>query len=87
MSKMKFSLLDFGELTADQGWFLEASGTWTLSGGYPTKEVRHLQMLGAAIDHPKHGLILYEVGPVATLEGNVASTCAAGICSDEVWKR
>lgn len=66
MSKMKLSLLDFGELTADQGWFLEASGAWTLGGGYPTKEVRHLKMLGAAIEHPKHGLILYEVGPVTT---------------------
>lgn len=66
MGKMKLSLLDFGELTADPGWFLEANGAWTFSGGFPSKEVRHLQMVGAAIEHPKHGLILYEVGPVAT---------------------
>ena len=62
---MKLSLLDFGELTADPGWFFEARGAWTLSSGFPVKEVRHLQMLGAAIEHPKHGLILYEVGPAA----------------------
>jgi len=60
---MKLSLLDFGELTADPGWFCEGQGAWTFSNGFPVKKPRHLKMIGAAIEHPKHGLILYEVGP------------------------
>ena len=60
---MKLHLMDFGELTMDQGWFLEGAGTSTLSNPNPENVGRKAKMMGILIEHPKHGLILYEVGP------------------------
>lgn len=63
MSQTKLWLLDLGELTADQGWFIEGAGTSTNSNPGPDTVRRRLKLIGALIEHPKHGLILYEVGP------------------------
>lgn len=60
---MKLSLLDLGEITSDPGWFFEGAGAWMHSHGQPSKDTRRLKMIGAVIEHPKHGVILYEVGP------------------------
>ncbi|HID86059.1 MAG TPA: N-acyl homoserine lactonase family protein [Anaerolineae bacterium] len=60
---MRLHLMDFGELTADQGWFVEGAGTSTLSNPTPETVRRKLKMMGVLIEHPEHGVILYEVGP------------------------
>ena len=63
---MKLRLMDFGALTADEGWVFEAGGVSTLSNNDPKSLRRDYHMSGALIEHPKHGLILYEVGPAPT---------------------
>ncbi len=60
---MKMRLLDFGTLTADEGWVIEGSGVATRSEPKPISNRRNYQMIGALIEHPKNGLILYETGP------------------------
>jgi glyoxylase-like metal-dependent hydrolase (beta-lactamase superfamily II) len=60
---MKIRLLDFGALTADLGWTIEAAGVSTHSDPSPETLRRNFQLLGALIEHPKHGVILYEIGP------------------------
>lgn len=65
---MKLRLLDFGGLTADQGWFIEGAGTSTLSQTAPETVRRNLKMMGVLIEHPKNGIILYEVGPAPNYE-------------------
>ena len=62
---MKLRLLDYGALTADLGWTIEAAGVSTHSNPSCENVRRDFQMLGALIEHPKHGVILYEVGPAA----------------------
>lgn len=59
---MKLQLLDFGSLTADDGFVLEGAGVSTQSAPEPGAVRREFQMIGALIEHPKHGVILYEVG-------------------------
>lgn len=63
MSGTKLWLLDLGELTVDQGWFIEGAGTSTHADPQPEIVRRRLKLIGALIEHPKEGLILYEVGP------------------------
>ena len=60
---MKLRLMDFGALTADEGWVFEAGGVSTHSDTNPNAPRRDFHMAGAMIEHPKHGLILYEIGP------------------------
>ena len=60
---MKLRLLDYGALTADEGWVFEASGVAMKSNPAPPSQRRDFQMIGALIEHPKSGLILYEAGP------------------------
>lgn len=60
---MKVRLTDFGELTADQGWFFEGAGAATESAQSPQAFRKNLRMIGAIIEHPKEGVILYETGP------------------------
>jgi glyoxylase-like metal-dependent hydrolase (beta-lactamase superfamily II) len=60
---MKLRLMDFGTLQADDGWVIEAAGVSTHSAPAPQAQRRDFQMIGAMIEHPKHGLILYEAGP------------------------
>ena len=61
----KLWLLDLGELSADAGWFMAGANTSTLSEQNPRSERRRLKMISALIEHPKHGLLLYEVGGAA----------------------
>jgi glyoxylase-like metal-dependent hydrolase (beta-lactamase superfamily II) len=42
--------------------FFQGGGTSTASNPNPQSEKRTLKMISALIQHPKHGLILYEVG-------------------------
>lgn len=65
---MKLSLLDFGEITSDPGWFFEGGGAWTRGHGYTNPNPVTLKMLGAVIEHPKEGILIYEVGPCADRE-------------------
>ena len=65
---MKLHLMDFGELTADQGWFIEAAGVATQSNPTPEAMRRKLKMIGALIEHPKAGVILYEIGPAPNFQ-------------------
>ncbi|WP_299979803.1 N-acyl homoserine lactonase family protein [Desulfobacula sp.] len=62
---MKLRLLDYGTLTADEGWVIEAAGVATKSNPEPKSKRRAYQMIGALIEHPKKGLILYEAGPAS----------------------
>jgi glyoxylase-like metal-dependent hydrolase (beta-lactamase superfamily II) len=63
---MKLRLVDYGSLTADDGWVIEAAGVSTHSSPAPGSLRRDFQMIGAMIEHPKNGLILYEAGPAPT---------------------
>ncbi|RLG60364.1 hypothetical protein DRN87_04295 [Candidatus Geothermarchaeota archaeon] len=55
---MKLYLLDFGRLGIPLAWIFEARGL----------EKQTSAMIGALIEHPKDGIILYEVGPAADYE-------------------
>jgi glyoxylase-like metal-dependent hydrolase (beta-lactamase superfamily II) len=50
---MKLYVLDFGRLGIPKGWFFKAQ----------PMEIKPSAMIGYLIEHPKDGLILYEVGP------------------------
>ncbi len=65
---MKLRLLDYGALTADLGWVIEATGVSTHSAPAPESPRREFQMVGALIEHPKHGVIIYEAGPAPNWE-------------------
>jgi len=60
----KLWLLHLGDLEADMGWVVRGGNTSTLSGaGKATvNERRELAMISVLIEHPKEGLILYELG-------------------------
>lgn len=60
----KLWLLHLGDLEADLGWMVRGGNSTGLSSaGLPMMhERRTLAMLSVLIDHPKMGLILYEVG-------------------------
>jgi glyoxylase-like metal-dependent hydrolase (beta-lactamase superfamily II) len=60
---MKLRLMDYGTLTADLGWVIEAAGVSTHSQSKVESPRREFQLLGALIEHPRNGVILYEVGP------------------------
>jgi glyoxylase-like metal-dependent hydrolase (beta-lactamase superfamily II) len=60
--KLRMRLIDLGELTADHGWFFEGAGAWSQSNQEPKPTTRRLRMYGVLLEHPKGGLILYEVG-------------------------
>jgi glyoxylase-like metal-dependent hydrolase (beta-lactamase superfamily II) len=55
-------LLHLGDLEADDGWFMRAANTSTLSNPSPTNKRRRLIMLSVLIEHPTEGLILFETG-------------------------
>ena len=61
---MKLRFLDFGEITADDGWAFEAAGVSVISNTNPDSLRRPYHMMGVLIEHPKEGPILYDVGPV-----------------------
>ena len=60
---MKMYLLDFGELSFEPGFFLEMGSCATLDNPSPPHSLIRAAMEGVLIDHPKDGLLLYEVGP------------------------
>ena len=60
---MKMYFLNFGILTAEEGWFFEGGACATLEQPSPEHKFLRIQMEGILIDHPTEGLIIYEVGP------------------------
>ena len=60
---MKLRLLDFGDITADDAWAFEGAGASTISSLKPDVLRRFFHMTGVLIEHPKEGLVLYDVGP------------------------
>ena len=61
---MKLRLLDYGTLQADLG--LDNGGGRRFPPTAiktPESPRRDFQMVGALLEHPKHGVILYEAGP------------------------
>ncbi|RLA49203.1 MAG: hypothetical protein DRR04_01790 [Gammaproteobacteria bacterium] len=65
---MRMSLIDLGELTADHGFFFEGGGCATHSHPNPEHTLRRLKMYGVVIEHPKDGLIIYELGAAPNYE-------------------
>lgn len=61
---MKIRLLDFGALTADQGFFFHGAGTSTISDPNPAVVRKEVKMMGGLIEHPDEGVILWDCGPV-----------------------
>ncbi|MDN5939200.1 MAG: N-acyl homoserine lactonase family protein [Salinisphaera sp.] len=64
----KLWLLDLGDLEADAGWFFSGANGSLASNRNPANERRKLKMISALIEHPRHGLFLYEVGSVPDAE-------------------
>ena len=60
---MRVHLMDLGELTVDEAWFIEGAGASTLSYPSPAHVRRRAKLIGVLIEHPNHGVVLYEVGP------------------------
>lgn len=65
---MKVRFLDFGEITADDAWAFEGAGVSVISNPQPESLRRYFHMTGVLIEHPKEGLILYDVGPAANFK-------------------
>lgn len=55
-------LLHLGDLEADEGWFMRAANSSSLSNPNPANKRRKLVMLSVLIEHPTEGLILFETG-------------------------
>lgn len=68
---MKLHLMDLGDITADESWFIEGSGLYTLSNPNPENIQRQAKIIGILIEHPKEGIILYEVGLGPNFKENV----------------
>jgi len=65
---MKLRVMNYGALTADDGWVIEAAGVSTNSNPNPGNFRRDYTMTGALIEHPDEGVILYEAGPAPNWE-------------------
>jgi glyoxylase-like metal-dependent hydrolase (beta-lactamase superfamily II) len=62
---MKLHLLDLGRLEYDEGWPLAAAGVSTRSDPAPASPRREVAMIGALVEHPKAGPVLFDTGPPA----------------------
>ena len=65
---MKLHLLDLGSIEYDEGWPLAAAGVSTLSEPAPPPARRRVAIIGALIEHPKIGPVLFDTGAAATFE-------------------
>lgn len=59
---MKLHLLDLGNIEYDEGFPLAGAGVSTLSQPSPPAARRKVAIVGALIEHPKIGPILYDTG-------------------------
>lgn len=59
---MKLRLLDFGNIDYDEGFPLAGAGVSTLSQPNPPAARRKVAIVGALIEHPKIGPILFDTG-------------------------
>lgn len=62
---MKLHLLDLGRLDYDEGFPLAGAGTSTHSDPNPTSARRTVGIIGALIEHPKAGPVLFDTGAPA----------------------
>jgi glyoxylase-like metal-dependent hydrolase (beta-lactamase superfamily II) len=63
--RMKLHLLDLGTLDYDEGWPLAAAGVSTASEPAPASPRRRVAIIGALVDHPKIGPVLFDTGAAA----------------------
>ncbi|MFT4044968.1 MAG: N-acyl homoserine lactonase family protein [Gordonia sp. (in: high G+C Gram-positive bacteria)] len=59
---IKLQLLDLGGLRGDEAYFFRGHNRGTKSNPNPVHRHRDLKLISALIEHPRHGLLLYEVG-------------------------
>src|SRR3954447_6275719 len=59
---MKLHLLDLGRLDYDEGFALAGAGASMASNPSPQSPRRTVAIIGALIDHPKVGPILFDTG-------------------------
>jgi len=59
---MKLYPLDLGNIEYDEGFPLAGAGVSTLSEPSPASPRRKVAIIGALIDHPKVGPVLYDTG-------------------------
>jgi glyoxylase-like metal-dependent hydrolase (beta-lactamase superfamily II) len=62
---MKLHLLDLGRLDYDEGFPLAGGGVSTASDTNPTSARRTVGLIGALIEHPKVGPVLFDTGAPA----------------------
>jgi len=67
---MRIRFLDLGELTVDEAWFIEGASVSTLSQPNPPSVRRRVKLIGALIEHPSEGVILFEAGPGANFRAH-----------------
>jgi len=65
---VKLHLLDLGSIEYDEGWPLAAAGVSTLSEPAPPPARRRVAIIGALIEHPKIGPVLFDTGAAAAFE-------------------
>ena len=65
---MKLHLLDLGSIEYDEGWPLAAAGVSTLSAPAPPPARRRVAIIGAVIEHPTIGPVLFDTGAAAGFE-------------------
>jgi glyoxylase-like metal-dependent hydrolase (beta-lactamase superfamily II) len=62
---MKLHLLNLGGIDYDEGWPLAAAGVSTISEPAPPSPRRRVAIIGALIEHPKIGPVLFDTGAPA----------------------
>ena len=65
---MKLHLLDLGNIEYDEGWPLAAAGTSTASEPAPASPRRRVAIIGALVEHPKIGPVLFDTGAAANYD-------------------
>jgi glyoxylase-like metal-dependent hydrolase (beta-lactamase superfamily II) len=65
---MKLHLLDLGGIDYDEGWPLAGAGVSTASELAPASPRRRVAIIGALIEHPKIGPVLFDTGAAANFK-------------------
>jgi glyoxylase-like metal-dependent hydrolase (beta-lactamase superfamily II) len=58
----KLWILQLGQTEGDAAWFIQGANNSTVSQPRPVHERLRISMMAALIEHPRHGLLLYDVG-------------------------
>ena len=62
---MKLHLLDLGSLEFDEGWVFAGAGASAVSEPNPASPRRRIAIIGALVEHPKVGPVLFDTGAAA----------------------